>query len=549
MTTQTAPETESKTTTSSVDGMPSTMIQERAPSDVRAEEMTSARIIGYVGLGMILVSALVLFLNYRSSTPGTTVLVPPVWGWAGLALGVSLMLYHSLRDSEAEVRRIYLGVGGVLTLVGLVGLIVSLRLEFFSGQANTAASASKFWAKLILVLGSGLGIPFLLTAGRHETDSLVRKWLTYALFTLGGVMALAGLSISQFNERFLFNLGIILALLGLGYLSALVMLAGTESDTGVTAARIIAAIGGLTVVYVLGRSTLPYLAYSLGWIYVEPAAYFTTVGLILLFLGTLYVVVGFGTVSENPVVVLTRRELVSFFYSPIIYFVLVVMTVNGWAWYITSLVPVITESVARGLPINEPIVGNLATLLPVLALIVVIPAITMRTLSEEQRTATLEMLLTAPVSEWQVVVGKFLATLIVFLVLCIPWGLYLLSLRIEGGTPFDYRPLLSFGLALIATGGAFIAMGVFFSSLTRDQIVSFALTAMGIVTALAIIFIQQFPGISPRLQTVLQRFSFVSFWFDSMTGKVMLRDMLVYFSIALFFLYLTTKVLESRRWR
>jgi ABC-2 type transport system permease protein len=549
MSTPTATEAEPKSATTPVDGALPVKLEERAPSELRTEELTGARIIGYTGLGMILVSALVLFLNYRTNTPGTAIVVPPVWGWAGLALGISLMLYHSLRDGEREVRTIYLLVGGVLSLVGLVGLVVSLRLEFFSGAANATPSAGKFWAKLIMTLGNGIGIPFLLTAGRHETDPKLRRALTYAMFSIGAVMALAGLSISQFNERFLFSLGIILSLLGLAYLWALAMLTGTESDTGTMVARFIALVGGLVVLYALGRSIIPYTLYNLGWLYVEPAAYFTTVGLIILALGMLYLVIGIGAVSETPIVVLTRRELVSFFYSPIVYFVLVVMTVNGWAWYITSLVPVITESMARGLPINEPIVGNLATLLPVLALIVVIPAITMRTLSEEQRTATLEMLLTAPVTEWQVVVSKFLATLLVFLVLCIPWALYLLSLRIEGGTPFDYRPLLSFGLALISTGGAFIAMGIFFSSLTRDQIVSFALTAMGIVTALAIIFIQQFPGISPRLQTILQRFSFVSFWFDSMTGKVMLRDMVVYFSIAIFFMFLTTKVLESRRWR
>ena len=88
-----------------------------------------------------------------------------------------------------------------------------------------------------------------------------------------------------------------------------------------------------------------------------------------------------------------------------------------------------------------------------------VPALTMRLLSEEKRTGTLEVLLTAPVNEAAVVLSKFLACWLFFMLCWVPTGLYLIALRVEGGQPFDYRPLLSFYLAVGASGAAFIAIG------------------------------------------------------------------------------------------
>ena len=74
-----------------------------------------------------------------------------------------------------------------------------------------------------------------------------------------------------------------------------------------------------------------------------------------------------------------------------------------------------------------------------ISVLMFVPVLTMRLFSEEHRTGTLEMMLTAPVEETVVVLSKFLAALILFLIVWLPWGLYLVSLRCVGGSAFDYR--------------------------------------------------------------------------------------------------------------
>src|SRR5262249_53320611 len=142
--------------------------------------------------------------------------------------------------------------------------------------------------------------------------------------------------------------------------------------------------------------------------------------------------------------------------------------------------------------VEEPIVQYyFFALIPVLAVILQVPAITMRLLSEERRTGALEVLLTAPVSEAPVVVGKFLATWIFFMVCWVPAGLFLIALRIETGQEFDYRPLLSFYAALAACGAAFVAIGLFFSALSSNQIVAAVLTFAVMLGLMMCFFIKQ----------------------------------------------------------
>src|SRR5262249_21387406 len=104
-----------------------------------------------------------------------------------------------------------------------------------------------------------------------------------------------------------------------------------------------------------------------------------------------------------------------------------------------------------------------------IAVIFIVPVLTMRLLSEEKRSGTLEVLLTAPLKDYQVVLSKFFAAFVVYMLAWASWAMFLLALRVEGGRPFDYRPLLAFYIALACTGAGFISMGLFFSALTRNQ--------------------------------------------------------------------------------
>src|SRR5439155_479024 len=142
----------------------------------------------------------------------------------------------------------------------------------------------------------------------------------------------------------------------------------------------------------------------------------------------------------------------------------------------------------------------------------VVPVLTMRLLSEERRTGTIEVMLTAPVDEVVVVISKFVAALVFYLTLWIPWGLFLVALRVEGGQPFDYLPLLSFYVTLVCSGAAFVAMGLFFSSLTRNQIISAVLSFMGMMFLLCFFLLRQMTQIGPNWSAFFKQLSFVDLW-------------------------------------
>src|SRR5262249_29298398 len=158
----------------------------------------------------------------------------------------------------------------------------------------------------------------------------------------------------------------------------------------------------------------------------------------LILLGIIHVLLSVALISEAPFVVLTRREVSSMFYSPMVYFVLVGFTLIAWLGFSDFIRRVVlVQNMARqmnGQPMYERIIEDyFINWQPVVAVVFMVPVLTMRLLSEERRTATLEVLLTAPVKESTVVLSKFAAALIFFLLAWLPWGLYLVAMRVETG--------------------------------------------------------------------------------------------------------------------
>jgi len=127
---------------------------------------------------------------------------------------------------------------------------------------------------------------------------------------------------------------------------------------------------------------------------------------------------------------------------------------------------------------------------------------------------------------------------------------FLLLIPLAAGAPFDYRPLMSFALSLVVAGAGMVAMGLFFSSLTRNQLVSAVLTFAGMLVLTSVYLIQEFfrEGGGAWL-AVLKHISYLESWQDTLQGKVTPNIGLVFYaSMAVFFLFLTVKVLESRKW-
>ena len=179
-----------------------------------------------------------------------------------------------------------------------------------------------------------------------------------------------------------------------------------------------------------------------------------------------------------------------------------------------------------------------------------VPAITMRLFAEEKRAGTYEVLLTAPVEEWTVVLSKFLAGWLFFLICWLPAGLYLVALRVGGGVPFDYRPVLSFYLALAASGAAFVAIGTFVSSLTRDQLVSAVITFAAMMALLLFYVVgnRQFGVLGAGVQAVLNQLDFLTLWENASRGQLSVQSLVAWASLAVLFLFLTVKSLEVRKW-
>ena len=148
-----------------------------------------------------------------------------------------------------------------------------------------------------------------------------------------------------------------------------------------------------------------------------------------------------------------------------------------------------------------------------------------------------------------VVLSKFVAALVFYMVMWLPWALFLIGLRVAGGQAFDYRPLISFFVALLVTGANFLSMGLFFSSLSRNQIVAAVLCFMGMSLLVAAFFAKLLISPSSPWVPVLNYVSFIDLWFESLKGRLAPRFVLFHLSATVFWLFLTVKVLESRKWK
>jgi ABC-2 type transport system permease protein len=202
--------------------------------------------------------------------------------------------------------------------------------------------------------------------------------------------------------------------------------------------------------------------------------------------------------------------------------------------------------------VREPIVGQFwaLTMGAAFTMPVLVAAITMRSFSEEKRSGTLEVLLTAPVNDWAVVLSKFAAALVFFMLCWLPTTVYLVALRYAGGVPFQYQSLLGYYLAVLACGVSFVAFGIFVSSLTRNQIVAAVVTFAGLFAMLLTAARKLFAAVikESAVLNVLGQFDFLDMWQQALDNHFPLHGVCVQLSLGVLWLFLTVKVLEARRW-
>ncbi len=180
-----------------------------------------------------------------------------------------------------------------------------------------------------------------------------------------------------------------------------------------------------------------------------------------------------------------------------------------------------------------------------------VPAISMRLLAEEKKVGTVEVLMTLPLRDWEVVMAKFLAAFIFLSVsLLLTFPLVIVAARAAApDIGLDYGPIIGGYLGAILMGGAFLSVGIFFSSITDNQIVSFILS----IVTMAVFLLIGLPDIVEFFPPVLQRFamniSLVSHFYSIGRGVIDSRDLLYYFSVMFLFVYFTIRSVESRKWK
>jgi ABC-2 type transport system permease protein len=227
------------------------------------------------------------------------------------------------------------------------------------------------------------------------------------------------------------------------------------------------------------------------------------------------------------------KELRSYFVSPIAYVIVAIWLVITGAFF--------TASSTGG----DASMRNVFGVIPIL-LLLISPALTMRLLAEESRTGTLELLLTAPVKDWSVVVGKFLGALGLYVAMMFLTVLYPLILVLFRGDP-DWGPIWSGYLGLLLLGMAFLSVGLLASALTSNQILS-AVIALVLLLLLFIITIFT-NNVPPNVGAVLAKLSIGDRYDPFTRGIVDLTDVVYFLTFTGAVLFITVQIVEARRYR
>jgi len=244
-----------------------------------------------------------------------------------------------------------------------------------------------------------------------------------------------------------------------------------------------------------------------------------------------------------------KRELFYFFNSIIAYVVITVFALLAGYFFSARMALFNLLSMQSSYPIRQlsladivvrPLFDNMSTIM-----LLILPLLTMRLLSEERKSGTAELLFTYPISDWDVILGKFFATLTVFATMLALTLLYPIIL-VKYASP-EPGVFFTCYLGLFLMGTSFIAMGLFFSCLGENQIVAGVSTFGFGLIFLIIGWVA--PFVSSSVGTVINQIS-IRFHFQNFSiGIIDSNDIVYYLLFSIFFLFLSSRVLESNRWR
>ena len=198
------------------------------------------------------------------------------------------------------------------------------------------------------------------------------------------------------------------------------------------------------------------------------------------------------------------------------------------------------------LSLNDHLIRAVLQNMAVVSLFV-LPMLTMRLFAEEKRQGTIELLATSPLTDWQLVIGKFLAAVGLYALMILTGLLNLVALWIYGQPAPEWKPVATGSLALLLLGGCFIALGTFVSTLTRNQIVAGILSFCLLLGAWTLGWADS-PAAGEAMKVVAY-LGLTTHMEDLLKGVIDLKSLVYYLSFIGFGLFLAQQSIESQRWR
>lgn len=249
---------------------------------------------------------------------------------------------------------------------------------------------------------------------------------------------------------------------------------------------------------------------------------------------------------------IAQKEVRSYFASPIAYIVIGLFVLLYGYFYIVMLQYFLRQSMQmaqlgmgpQAVNINEMMLRLLFQNVTILVLFL-LPMVTMRTYAEEKRSGTIELLLTAPLTDFQIIMGKFLGAMTLYGVMLGVTLVHMAVLFVYGNP--EWKPIATAYLGLLLLGGCFISVGLLISSLTKNQIVA-GVTTFAVFLFLWIInWMGSFSG--PTMNEVTTYLSIIEHFDDFSKGVIDTTHLIYYLSFIAFGLFLTAKSVDSERWR
>lgn len=238
-----------------------------------------------------------------------------------------------------------------------------------------------------------------------------------------------------------------------------------------------------------------------------------------------------------------RRELIATFSSPLAYIVMAAFLLLQGALF-ALIIGYLSQPGQSSMSILQAFFGGTIFFW---FFLVVAPLITMRLVAEERRSGTIEVLLTSPVTEAQVIIGKFIAVLFFYLALWAPTVVYVLMVKSQAGV--DWGAIASSYLGVGLFGALFVSLGLFASTLARNQIIAAVIAFTGLIVLFGLPLLRGLMISSSGFGAVIDHADLWQHMADYAKGIVDTRYVVYELSLTGLFLFLSTKSLEMSKWR